>query len=554
MPRKKKLFRTIFLLSLVFVIALVALIAFKVNPIIESYLNLKIASLFRNDPSSLYQIKYDSLKIDIYSGDLRVNNLSIKPRKKVLDSLLQTDLEQNQIIDAELAYVSVIDLKWYRFLKTGNIELDKIELLDGNVTFYNLYSEKNEKKVSIGNDIFTSDFKSALIHEFDLERADFLYYQIGEDTVQTLSFQNLNLGFSNFYSDSALLKTRRGFNIKNIRLSLDSIETRLVKNYTVQCDLMSFMSLKNQFILKGIRMLPDQERVDMQNYLQLEVNEMDLFRLNYDSLLNHGQIIAERINIVDPYFNYVRPPERLQKDTIRFLPATTFNRIPFPIAIDTLEIRGGTFDFLKHGYNEPTVDLIAEEISLDGLFFSSDPIKLGKNQTFYLSGRAKFLEQSMVDLQFVFPLLHPRDSFTVNLQMDTLDAVRLNPVLKNGKGIKLNQGSINRLKMALFGTTLEASGHLAMDYSNLKLEIVKIDENDFSQSSKKGFLSFMVNTLTKSNNEAGRSSFNEGIIYLERKENYTFLDYTLESLMTGVITTMVPESKGFIKPKDRKKK
>ena len=554
MVKRKYATRITAIAGMVIFIGLALLLVLKINPIIESYLNIRIASLFRNDPSSLYSISYDSLKINIYSGNIMVKNLKIRPRQNILDSLLANNPYEKNVLDANISHIGLVDLKWVEFLKTGEVELDKIEFYGGTVKHYHFMGQKNQRPLSIGSDIFTPNFKSALIHKFDLDQATFQYFRVQKDTVESLSFKGLSLSYEEFFTDSTLLKNRPGFNIRNIHLQVDSLVTGLVKNYTIHCDHLSFASKANQFKFSGIGMTPSKEKIADQNYLKLRVKEMELYKLNYDSLIHKGMVLADRINITEPYFNYVRPPQKLQKDTTRVLPATTFRNIPFPIAIDTLAIRGGTFDFLKHGYGEPTVDLIAENLSLDGLFFSSDPVLLNKNNTFYISARAIFMKQAAIETQFVFPLLHPKDSFAVNLRMDTLDAHRLNPILKNGKGIMMNAGRINQLKMALFGTSEKATGHLSMDYQNLKIEVVKIDETNFANSSKKGFLTFMVNTLAKSNNTKERSSFNEGIIYLEKAENDTFLDYTLESLMTGVITTMVPESRAFFKKKEKKRR
>ncbi len=104
-------------------------------------------------------------------------------------------------------------------------------------------------------------------------------------------------------------------------------------------------------------MIPSDEKVASMNYLKLHVDQIDLVGINYDSLIRNNMILLNKVHIIGPYFTYVRPPQKLQKDTLRELPATTFKKIPIPLAIDTLKIENGIFDYLKHGYGEPLVTI-----------------------------------------------------------------------------------------------------------------------------------------------------------------------------------------------------
>jgi hypothetical protein len=221
--------------------------------------------------------------------------------------------------------------------------------------------------------------------------------------------------------------------------------------------------------------------------------------------------------------------------------------------IDTIEIRNGLFDYLKHGYNEPLVKLDVLNLNVDGLNFSSDPELMSEDKTFYVTGSGLFLNEAPLLLKFRFPITDPYNTFYIDAEMDTINAESLNQIVKNSKQFIIKSGTINRMTFNINGNDTLAHGGLHIDYENLKLQAIKVDENDFSKVKRKGFSTFIMNTLAKTKNDPAKSSFKDGVIYLVRNDNWTFLDYSLDAMMTGILTSMVPETKGMIVPKEERK-
>jgi len=108
------------------------------------------------------------------------------------------------------------------------------------------------------------------------------------------------------------------------------------------------------------------------------------------------------------------------------------------------------------------------------------------------------------------------------------------------------------MKYTIHGNDTVARGDFEVDYADLKLESLKINEKDFTDTKRQGFNTFLVNTLAKKKNDPAKSSFTEGIIYLDRDNHLTFLDFNLSALLSGLVTSIIPEAKGFIVPKEER--
>jgi len=554
MPVKGKRILIISTVILILILSGVIILFFKINPLLESIINRELKALIRIDPNRLYDFTYDSLDIDIYKGNVFAKNLKVIPRKEVIDSLLKIGQVKKFIVTANLEKFEMVNFDWIEFIRTGAIDVDVISLAEVDISYYLNQNAIVKKEASLGNDILDQDFISAKTNLFELINANYRLYKIKEDTTLALSFDSLQIRFTNFYSDSALIHQPIGYELEEVDLAIFNIENNLIKDYRVSSEKLAFNSTDNLFSINGIQMIPSPQKVDSKNWLQLNVSSLKAHGLDYDSLLYYGHIILKEIELEKPQFTYVRPVERLQIDTIRILPATTFKRIPIPVAIDTIDLLQGRFDYLKHGYNEPMISISATDINVKGLFFSTDPVLLNKNKTFYISGSTKFLEEAELILHITFPLTDPVNTFIIKGKMDTLNARSLNPIIKNSKQLAVADGVINSLQFEITGNDTLSTGALDIDYRNLKLVALKVNENDFTDIRQKGFLTGLLNTVTKTKNDPNKSSFTEGIIYLERDPYFTFLDYSLESLMTGILTSMVPESKLFMKPKKSNKK
>ncbi len=553
MASRKKRYIIILLSLLAIILILVGVFFTRINIMLERYTRAKLSSLIEKDPNSIYDIKYDSLLIDIYSGDIEVLNFSISPRKQIIDSMNKYKIPRKFIIDFKIGEFKLDNLEIVDFLMTGNIELDGLLFgdVDGKVYVNDTLEYFNSTTVS--DDILSSAFISAYLEEVQLKNGSFQWFKTDTDTVRALSFENFYIDIKELYSDSTMMKKARGVQLSELQFSLDNFENRLIKNYTLTSDRVSFSSEENIFSVSYPKMIPTVEKVNTQNYLRLYVKQIDLVGINYDSLIQKNIFLLNKVYISSPKFVYVRPPQRLQKDTLRELPATTFKNIPLPLAIDTLMIEHGVFDYLKHGYGEPLVKFDIHGINIQGHNFASDPDLMGDSKTFNVGGSVMFFNETPVKMDFTFPLTDPLNTYSIKGTIDTLEAESLNPIIKNSFKIRANSGTFNKMTYTINGNDSLARGDFEVDYTGLKLESLKINEKDFTDVKRKGFNTFLVNTLAKKKNDPAKSSFTKGIIYLDRDDHLTFLDFNLNALLSGLVTSIIPEAIGFMVPKEERK-
>jgi hypothetical protein len=553
MASRKKRYIIILLSILGIILILVTIFFTKINTLIEMYTRAKLSSLIEQDPNSIYDIKYDSLILDIYSGDIEVINFSVSPKKQIIDSMRKHNIARKFVIDFKMGDFMLDNLEIIDFLMTGNIELDGLLFDDVNGKVYVNDTLDVKNSTTVSDDILSNSFISAFLHDVHLKNGSFQWFKTHDDTVKALSFENFNVNIEDFYSDSTMMKKARGVELTELNFSLENFENRLIKDYTLTSEGISFDSEKNIYSVSYPKMIPSDEKVATQNYLSLHIKQVDIAGINYDSLIHKNILLLKKVHISSPKFTYIRPPQKIQKDTLRELPATTFKKIPVPLVIDTLIIDHGVFDYLKHGYGEPLVKFDIHRINIQGYNFASNPDLMGADKTFMVGGNVMFFNETPVKMDFTFPITDPYNSYDIVGTIDTLPAENLNPIIKNSFKIRAISGTFNKMEFNIHGNDTVAKGNFNVDYNNLKLESLKIDEKDFTHVKRKGFNTFLVNTLAKKKNDPAKSSFTKGIIYLDRDDHLTFLDFNLNALLSGLVTSVIPEAKGFMVPKEERK-
>ena len=519
----------------------------------ESFTRTKFTSLIEKDPNSIYDIKYDSLIIDIYSGDVKVINFSITPRQHILDSLQKNNIPRKFVIDFKMGDFKLHNIELIKFLKGGDIEVDAIRFKNIEGEVYVNDTLKLRNTTTLSDDILSNSFISALIHEVEIQNGSFKWFNTTSDTINVLSFENFNLNIEELYSDTAMMKKVRGVTLEEMHFSFGNLQNKLIKNYTVTSDRISFNSEENIYSATNTQMIPSQEKVDSRNFFKLQISQIDLAGINYDSLIQKDLFLINKVFIKEPNFTYIRPPQHLQKDTLRFLPAVTFKNIPIPIRIDSIQIHNGYLNYLKHGYGEPLLSFDISRILVNGYNFTSDPGLMEPSKTFNVGGSLLFFKETPVYMNFTFLMTDLYNSYKIHGVIDTLHGESLNQIIKNPFKIRVQSGTFNKMTFNINGNDTVAIGDFKVDYTDLKLEALTINEKDFTDVKRKGFNTFLVNTLARKKNDPVRSSFNEGIIYLDRDDHQTFLDFNLSALMNGLVTSVIPESKGFIVPKEERK-
>jgi hypothetical protein len=326
--RKKKI-RVILILLFGFVTITYILISIF-DRVFETAVNRELKALIRSDPHRVYDLTYDSIRIDINRGNISVTNLMVIPRKEILDSLFLLGGLNQYTAEISLGKLEMVNFRWIRFLWTGKIHVNTFRISDLMVRYFLNKNVPQMKHTSIGNDLLDQKFISAETRHIDLLNGSLDFFIVREDTAKVLSFDSLDIRFTEFYTDSALIKNPIGYRLRELDLSLRNLTNDLVKDYRLTCGEISFNSSENKFSIKKIRMDPSAEKVESKNWLKLGVTTLEAAGINYDSLLYSGSVIWTMLlllNLISPMSDRLNA---FRKTPSGFFPESPSAIFPYP--------------------------------------------------------------------------------------------------------------------------------------------------------------------------------------------------------------------------------
>jgi hypothetical protein len=524
--------------------------------IIRELLSYRISQVINNQPNSLYQYSFERLNINVWKGNFELDNFTIQPRLQKLDSLKITGGANKTIIHGRIDRFLVSNLRVFKFIRSGKLQIDSIQLKNAEVILYADQESKSQKDTasSIVIDIFNTGLKEVRVLNMSLNNFRFSLNKVSPDTMHTLTLERVDIEVKEFYTDPSILTREKGYDIAWLNFSVKGLQTMAVNNYQIKTGAIYFDSGKNLLGIDTLSMVPSAGKMKTDDYFFLETRGIRIYNLDYKELIRRGRIKLGKLLIIEPFFKFNKPPPKMKKDKLRLLPAATFRKIPFPLSVDTILVRNGRFVFFKEGFKEPKINLTATRLNLDAFHFTTYPKGPGRNAVFNVSGTTRFMDEAPLKIKFAFPLERPCDPFTSEGHMGGLDARTLNRIIKNTIGVKIISGKIHSMDFDFSANDTLSRGKLRLAYTGMKIKVLKLDKDDFTQSEEKNFLSFTANLAVNTNNDPAKSSFHEGTIYRVRNPRKTFLDYSLESVITGVLTSLVPRSKSVMINKQNKTK
>ena len=116
---------------------------------------------------------------------------------------------------------------------------------------------------------------------------------------------------------------------------------------------------------------------------------------------------------------------------------------------------------------------------------------------------------------------------------------RLNKIIEPLAMASVKQGVVEKVSFDMNGSDTKASANVLFLYHDLKLDLLKKDEDD-KELKKKGFVSMLANTLIKDKND---NPSNVKSVEYQRDITRSFFNLVWKTIYTGVITTALGTKK-----------
>lgn len=497
--------KLIFLLVLVLLIA-AGLIYYKKWR--SDFLHKKVPELVFLESDSLYHITYDAVDIDEVDGEIMIKNLQLIPDssfKKSTDSTLPRNLLRVTVPEVYITGVqtdaAVIDKE---------VIASKVKLTSPVVTMYN--NKRGAKNNDNGNDTIATTDKIYKILLRGLQKikvdtilitdADYhICNWLNGDTIFSGSKINAQLHHINI-SDSTSTDKSRVLFARNASLEVSDI---IIRNkhglYKYAFNDIKLLSGERSFSVKKLTINPLLSEAAFMKAAKWQTDRLDfdLYNLSFKQVdvqeILNGNLIANELIVKNAQFKIFRdksyPTQKESK--IGHYPHQELLKIPIDVALKKIVVQSGSIEYKEKNPQTAKSGVVVFDNVSASLFNVTNRKDNSGIMTVNFSTR--FLNKVPLTARLQFYMKNKNGRFTVNGSMKSTDATIFNPLSKPMALVEINSGTIQSLDFNFICDDYKAKGIIQLLYSDLKIKILKQEEQGTSEYKPKKLFSFLANTM-----------------------------------------------------------
>jgi hypothetical protein len=543
--------------------------------------NALLNSFNSNVISDVYELKFESLKVDLIEGNIRVKNVSLKPRSQPLHSYPYI----NSSFTLRTKSLKLLNVQLMTLINTNDLKLEKIEIdkpevdltLDGKVHFFlprrdtiQVEDKTNKKFVDDyalkefrlshaafkaddnydGSKFTIKDF-NILLEDLSIKQKAFVdefYYKnfelnVGEVSgqIQKGPFRNVFFKDLNFTVDSFKVEksadtliylfndckfVMHGIDLQTadslLNLKLNSIDISY-KDHSITAD---GISLKPTKSFSELQKNNKYQKTDQ----SITVGSVKISDIRFDSLVRKkifiGRMMLDSVDVT----LYKDNSKAVDPEHLPEYPGQSIAKIPLPLRIDSAEVTN-----LHLLSIEIKKDGVPAKVSLNkGVVHAENITNLDSSKELtivaeaYIDDKVKF--NSTVGFSYAKPQIN------LKVHFDRFNLTELNKVIGAYSPAKIDSGIADEISFSGVISRTQSSGTMKFLYSGLVVDMKIKDKAKW----KSAFVAFAANEYLSENNPPEKDMPAKIVKYnVQRDMHKGFPNIIIKSAIAGVKETMI---------------
>lgn len=456
---------------------------------------------------SLYTLKYADLRLNILTGSLTLDQVSLVPDTAVYTRLQSRHRAPSLVYTISMDQLQLRHFRVWRYFLFKELNAASLSFTNPNILLEKHRDNIDSSQHKSAYENLSGKIKQIAIGDLQLDNTNlkYLLYRKGDHQVIT-QLQELRIRIRDLLIDAASLEdpTRYlyarnyEFDLKHYRYpSADSL-------YLIGIRDISYSAADQELTLGSFYVKPryekaafDRHAVTQRDRFDVNLRQIVIHQLHPKKLLQDQQIWARSIHIgngtIDIYRNRTLPMPPGNK--LGQYPHQLLNKLNLPVMIDSLIGRKVTLRYTELSpVSQQLGKLEFDEVNGTLTNITNIDSLVKKNNHCIARLDALAMKNGKLRASFDFYLADKAGRFAVDGQIKSMDGRTLNPVTKPLGMVEVKSCTIHDLSFKIQGDEHRASGEVKLLYSHLKIAILKTDEKTH-EFKRKGLLSLFANAL-----------------------------------------------------------
>lgn len=511
------------------------------NFYINKKFSIRLKEEFSERTNFKYKLSFDKLSINLITQRFSLNNVVISP--------INNDKVSSVQFLVSASYFKIIDFSVLSYLKTKNLEINKIEIINPHVSYY-LNDSAKFAELFVKKD-FSNYLKSISINNFDIINCDVKVYHRIDDLLPFLKSKENGLSLKNITVNIENNHNQKLFIFKDVDFVLNDVEYNLPDSlYTLYGKKVHVSFSKSTLHIDSLKLLPNYSKIDFADKVKFQASRIEIItskinvnNIDYNRLYKDYFISARKLEIAGCFFNVYRDNTKFLKHENKPSFQALLKNIPILFSIDSIELKSGRINFeALQPSASSTGKIFLDKVYLNVFDVCNDTLTMNDDHVIkadfggYVLGKAKFTET------YNFPMNCKGESFSCSGSLSAIPLSAFNSIVKPAKHILFKEGQLDDVTFSFDAKEKISTGSMTFKYHDLKIDVL-------NNRNTKGGIKSLISTLVLNNFKMNKS--NPGIdgktrtvkLFVKNNPYRYFLFYSMQTILSGIEPTIIISKK-----------
>lgn len=500
----------------------------------------------RRKSKGLYHVKYEKLDLDEVAGDLAITGFTLKYDSTKYLALKQTDDAPPTLLDIQIPSIIVSGVKTPRALLDKEIVGKNLQIIDPVINIIYTNSGRDSLRNTPTKEVYEQilgDLNLIKIDTLIISNAKIFTRDLGTGKTKvemmqtTVRLLDVSVDSAAWKDSTRILFSRQvdiraggvtwkskekpySFGLDSVQLSTAAGEVRIGKFHVDP------LLPEDQFI----HSLPKQD-----DRFDFSLNGITIKGVDFPALFGE-EIFADTINVKNASLKIYRDLayKRGIRGPYKLFPHQSMVKAPLPFRIKRIVLNNAFIEYKERAVisrQAGKVQFFNSFATITNLTNRQDAAAV--NNMLTLDIHTRFLNKAPLHVTWKFYLFHPNGRFDIVGNLGAMDATAVNQLSVPMGPARIEKGRINQLSFNLQGNTANMTGDVKMLYDDLKVSLLKKDD-DTKKLEKKKLASFAANIMIKNSNPNKKDPPRIAHVNFQRDTHRSIFHLSWKSLFTGI--------------------
>ncbi len=532
---------------LISIIIVIGLIYISSGFILKRIIQQKIEN---QHVAEIYKLSFKNAYFDIFNMGISITDLELKPDSN--SAILEKYKYHKQIANIHIRRAAITSLDILLLIQEKQIDINKIRIIKPEIKLYKNqnFVQKPPQKIDINK-----PKKEALIDYISLEEILIkelsIDYFIHSNIKPDISIKRTNITLLNPVIDHKQFpEFNKVLTVDEIKMDMQGISFYDKKGfYDIEVENIIFDDNKSSFILNNLNISPlmNKREFAKKNPFQIDrfdgsIKQISINEIDIPVFFDEGILAIKSIDIINGNFEIYRDKNYpFNTKNAPKLPQPAIRSIKQKLEINSINVNNTTIVYSEtsEGLKKPgKIEFKNAKATISNFgntkeWISTKEMKIKAETMVYGKGK--------LNAHFNFPL--GSNTFYFSGQLAKTNMEIFNEMTINAAGVKVKEGVIDKMTFDVVATATKATGSLDLYYHDLKIALLK-EEDENGQVKEKKMLNFLANNLlVPVQNPNKKDQFYKASIEFERVKNKGVFNYLWKSVFSGIKDTFIKDHK-----------